>query len=152
MMRTKWTIRLEMLGVVVSVAVLANAAGIAATSSGAQGGAVATGVHANEAFCKTMITQADQGAEYMKNQLLTPDTTKRTKYFADQKALNATLVKTAPASLASDIARFTKESDDFMNAQQAGDRDRARNRAAGAAMSSPEHVADYCGVKMSTAK
>ena len=139
-----------------SVAVLANAAGIAATSSGPQGAAVATGVHANEEVCKIMIRQADQFAAYAKNQPLIPDTTKRAKYFADQKALNAALVKAAPASLASDVARLTKESDEFMDAQLAGDR--ARDKASVAALTSPEHIAaakranDYCGVKVSASK
>ena len=52
-----------------------------------------------------MVRQVELGGEYVKNQPLTPDMTKRAKYFNDQKELNAKLVKSAPASLASDIVR-----------------------------------------------
>jgi hypothetical protein len=122
----------------------------------AQGGATVTGVHANEAFCQTMIKQVDLGAAYVKSDPgLIPDRTKQAKYFADQKALNATLVKTAPASLAGEIARFTTAANAYYDVQlagRAGDREAMRSAARG--MRSPEHLAaskhmsEYCGAKM----
>lgn len=156
MIRAKWTIRLGTLGVVVSVAVLANKDGTAAATSAAQGGAVVTGVHANEEFCKTMIRQFDLFGQFVKLDPISPDMTKRAKYFADQKALNATLVKTAPASLASDVALVTKNANVSTDAQLA--RDPARIKATVAPLRSPEHFAaakrmnDYCGAKLTTSK
>jgi hypothetical protein len=119
----------------------------------AQGGA--TGVHANEAFCTTMMKQADLAAAYMKsNPGLAPDETKQATYFGNQKALNATLVKTAPASLNSDIVNFTRVSNAYLDAQLAGRKgDREAMRSAAKGMASPEHIAqskrmgEYCGVK-----
>lgn len=121
--------------------------------SAAQVGAVVTGVHANEEFCKTLIKQVELD---MKHQALVSDRTKRATYFADQKALNAALVKTAPAALASDIVLFTKNANAMIDARLAGDR--AKDKAAIAALTSPEHLAAakranaYCGVKVTTSK
>ena len=123
----------------------------AGTASGAAPAVTMSGPHATEEFCKIMVRQVELGGEYMKNQPLIPDMTKRAKYFNDQKELNAKLVKSAPASLASDIVRFTKEGNDLYDAQLAGDR--AKEKAAVAGLTSPEHLAAskrmsaYCGVK-----
>lgn len=156
MIRMKWPVRLGILGAAVSVAVLAISA---ATPSAAQGGAVVTGVHANEEFCKTMIRQFELFVEFARLDPISPDITKRAKYFADSKALNATLMKTAPASLASDVALAMKNSDAMMDAQLAGKAgDPARIKAATVALTSPEQLAkakrmnDYCGVKITASK
>ena len=64
----------------------------------------ATGPHANEAFCKTMITQFVNMQTDMKSSFgREPDVKAQAKYFADQKALNGLLVKTAPPSLSADM-------------------------------------------------
>ena len=126
----------------------------------AQGGATVSGVHANEAFCKTMVKQVELGAAYMKaNTGLLPDQPKQAAYFADQKALNATLVKTAPASLTSDAVNFTKVANAYYDVQLAGrGADREFMKTARRDMSSPEHIAqskrmnDYCGAKVSTSR
>ena len=55
MTRTKSNRRLRTLAVA-GVGILAM---LGATASGAQTGAAATGAHANEAFCKTIIKQAE---------------------------------------------------------------------------------------------
>ncbi len=121
----------------------------------AQGGATATGVHANEAVCKTMIKQFDLTGSYMKSLGLGTEKTTRSKYFADQKILNAMLLKTAPASLKGDVALFTRNANASYDAQLSGDR--ASMRAAVAPMLTPEHRAaakranDYCGVKLTGA-
>jgi hypothetical protein len=153
MIRMRWTIRLGILGTVVSVGGLA----VSAATPGAQSGFTVTGVHANELFCKTMITQGELMVGFTKLDPVNPDAAKRAKYFADQKALNATLVKMAPTSLASDVALQTKNSNAMIDAQQAGKAgDAARIRAATVDLSSPQHRAankhmtDYCGVKVST--
>ena len=73
-------------------------------------------------------------------------------YFADSKALNTTLVKTAPALLASDVALQTRNSSAMYDAQLAGDR--ASEKAAVGALTSPAHFAasrhmnEYCGAKL----
>ena len=153
MSRTKWTIRLGILGTVVSVAVLAISV---PTTAAAQSGAVVTGVHANEEFCKTMIRQVELFGQFVMLDPISPDRTKRAKYFADAKGLNATLVKTAPASLATDVALQTKNANAMFDAQLASDP--ARIKALTKGLTSPEHFAasrrmnDYCGVKISTSK
>ena len=151
MIKKKWTIRLGILGAVVSAAVLANTGGTAAATSAAQAGFTATGVHANEAFCKTMVRQAELIGEIVKLPLI-PDMTKRAKLFADAKALNATLLKTAPASLASDVARAMKTSDVMYDAQIANNSKAIL--ASAKVQRSPEnlaigrHMGEYCGVKL----
>ena len=131
---------------------IALAALFAGGASGATPAVTMSGPHANEEFCKTMIRQVELSGEYMKNQPLVPDTTKRAKYFNDQKELNAKLGKSAPASIASDAVRFTKEANDLYDAQLAGDS--ARIKAATGPMRSPEHLAaskrmsEYCGAKL----
>jgi hypothetical protein len=127
---------------------------LGATASGAQTGAVATGPHANEAFCKAIIKQAELFGQFMKADL--SDGTTRTKYFSDQKALNATLSKTAPASLADDVALQTKNTNASIDAQLA--RDPARMKTTVGPLRSPEHLAaskrmtEYCGVKVEAVK
>ena len=122
----------------------------------AQGGATATGVHSNEAFCKTMIRQFDLMGTYIKSPGLGTDKTRRAKYFADQKMLNATLVKTAPASLKRDVVLLARNANASYDAQLVGDR--ASMRAAVAPLRTPEHLAaakranDYCGVKLTVAR
>ena len=127
---------------------------LAATTAGAQTGAVATGAHANEAFCKAIIKQTELYGQFMKSNL--SDVAIRTKYFADQKDVNATLLKTAPASLADDVALQTKNANAGVDAQLA--RDPAKMKASMGQLRSPEHLAaskrmaEYCGVKVDAAK
>ncbi len=122
----------------------------------AQGGATVTGVHSKEAFCKTMIQQFDLMGTYIKSPGLSTDKTRRSKYFADQRMLNATLVRTAPASLKRDVVLLTRNANASYDAQLVGDR--ASMRAAVAPLRTPEHLAaakranDYCGVKLTVAK
>lgn len=150
MMRAKSNSRLRTLARA-GIGILAM---FAATAAGAQTGAVATGAHANEAFCKTIIKQAEMFGQFMKANL--GDVTTRTKYFSDQKELNATLSKTAPASLAGDVALQTRNANASFDAQLSGDR--ARMRATVAPLRSPEHLAaskrmaEYCGVKVEAVK
>jgi hypothetical protein len=150
MMRTKSTNRLRSLATA-GVAILAM---LGAAASGAQTGAVATGAHANEAFCKTIIKQAELFGQFMKANL--GDVTTRTKYFSDQKELNATLSNTAPAALAADVALQTTNANASFEAQLAGDR--AQMKATTAPLRSPEHLAasrrmaEYCGVKVEVVK
>jgi hypothetical protein len=126
----------------------------AATASGAQTGAVATGAHANEAFCKSILKQAELFGQFIK--MDPSDVTTRTKYFSDQKELNATLSKTAPASLAGDVALQTKNANASIDAQLA--RDPARVKATVGPLRSPEHLAaskrmtEYCGIKVEVVK
>ena len=153
MIRMKRTIRLGMLGGVVSVSLLASAAGAA---SAAQSGATVTGAHANEDVCQTMIRQFELFSQYTKVAGMSSDPAKRAKYFSDQRKLNDTLVKTAPGSLASDVALVTRNANASADAQLA--RDAARITATVAPLRSPEHLAaarrmnDYCGVKISVPK
>ncbi|MEP6831997.1 MAG: hypothetical protein ABJB74_01330 [Gemmatimonas sp.] len=122
----------------------------------AQGGATVSGAHASDEFCKTMLKQFDLSVAYNKaNAGQMPGNAQQAKYIADQKALNAALVKTAPASLTSDITAFMKVADAFYDVQLAGrGGDPAVMKAANQSMRSPEHMAqskrmfDYCGVKM----
>ena len=82
--------------------------------------------------------------------LIDPATKK--KYFADQKALNGTLVKTAPLSLSSDVALLARDANLGYDAQLGTDR-KAR-MAALAPLRRPEHLAaakrasDYCGASV----
>jgi len=137
-----------------ATAVIGILAMVGATTSGAQPAAVATGAHANEPFCKAIIKQTEMFGEFIKADLSNAAT--RTKYFSDQKDLNATLSKSAPASLASDVALQTKNSNASFDAQLAGDR--ARMKATVAPLRSPEHLAaskrmtEYCGVKVEAVK
>lgn len=123
----------------------------------AQSGATVSGVHANEVFCKTLVKQGDLAASYMaSNPGLRSDKSKQAKYFADQKALNAVLVKTAPSSLTADVALFTKNANASYDAQLTADR--ASMRAAISPMRSPanltaaRHATEYCGVRVDTSK
>ena len=103
-----------------------------------------------------MIKQVELFGQVAKLNPISPDMTKRAQYFADQKALNETLVKTAPASLASDVALATKIANASVDAQLA--RDPARIKASIAPLASPERLAaskrmsDYCGVKQASSK
>jgi hypothetical protein len=114
-------------------------------------GAKLTGPHANEPFCKTMMTQYDVSMTYMRSSIgKGPDQKAREKFFADQRAINATLLKQAPMSLRSDIALINKDADASFDAQlHAGPR---QMMAAMAPLRSPAHLAAakranaYCGV------
>ena len=146
MIRAKCDHRTGILGAAASAAIFAI---LAATTAAAQSGATVTGVHANEEFCKTMIRQVAVLGQSAKADIF--DMTQRAKNFADLKALNATLVKTAPASLASDVALQVKNSNASLDAQLA--RDPARIKASLVPLRSSEHLAvakrmtEYCGVK-----
>lgn len=117
----------------------------------AQAGARMTGPHANEAFCKTMMTQYDVSTAYMRSSIgKAPDPKARTKFFADQRALNATLLRQAPLSLRGDIALINKDANDSFDAQLSADP--RHMLAAMAPLRSPAHLAAakragaYCGV------
>jgi hypothetical protein len=131
-------------------------AGVPCHSLVAQGGATATGIHSKDAFCTTMIQQFDLMSAYTKSPALGADRTRRAKYFADQKALNATLLRTAPASIKSDVTLLTKDANDSYDAQLGADR--AKVMAAIVRLRSPAHLAaakranDYCGIKLAAAK
>lgn len=120
-------------------------------SVAAQGGARLTGPHANEPFCKTMMTQYDVSMAYMRSSIgKAPDQKAKEKFFSDQRALNATLLRQAPMSLKSDIALINKDANDSFDAQlHAGPR---QMMAAMAPLRSPAHLAAakranaYCGV------
>jgi hypothetical protein len=122
---------------------------IASASAFGQAGAVATGPHANEPFCKTIIEQGKMFAQFVNADLSDP--AKRTAYFASQKEINATLVKQAPASLAADVALQTKNANASIDAQLS--HDAAKIKASTAPLRSPEnlaasrHMTEYCGVK-----
>ncbi len=118
----------------------------------AQGKLNMSGIHANEPFCRTMIKQYEVMTTYTRSGLgLTNPATKK-KYFADQKALNVILVKTAPRSLSSDIALLARDANIGYDAQLGTDR-RAM-MAALAPLRRPEHLAaakrvsDYCGASV----
>ena len=121
-------------------------------SVSAQGKLSMSGVHANEPFCKTMIKQFEVMTTYTKSGLGLTDMATRKKYFADQRVLNATLVKTAPASLAADVALLSRDANGSYDAQLNGDR--KSMMAAIAPMRRPEHLAAakranvYCGVTL----
>lgn len=118
-------------------------------TASAQGKLNVSGIHANEPFCKTMIKQFDLMMTFTRSGAgLTDPATKR-KYFADQKVLNATLVKTAPASLATDVALLSRDANVSYDAQLGTDR---KAMMAGLApLRRPEHLAAakrasaYCG-------
>ena len=140
---------------IIRVSPIVLAALFAGTASSAEPAVIMSGPHANEEFCKIMVRQVELGGEYMKLDPMNPDKAKRAKYFNDQKELNAKLAKSAPASIASDAARFSKEANDLYDAQLAGTAgDPARIKAATGPMRSPEHLAAskrmsaYCGAKL----
>lgn len=117
----------------------------------AQGrGVTMTGPHANEAFCKTMMKQYEVSQAYMASSIgKAPDMKRRDKFFADQRAINATLLKTAPLSLRSDIDLINRDANASFDAQAHAD---ARHMlAAMAPLRSPAHLAAakranaYCG-------
>lgn len=122
----------------------------------AQGGAAATGIHAKEGFCTTMIQQFDLMSTYTKSPGLGTDMNRRSKYFADQKVLNATLLRTAPASLKTDVVLLTGDANASYDAQLSGNR--AGTMASIGRLRSPQHLAaakranDYCGIKLTAAK
>ena len=119
----------------------------AGTASGAAPAMTSSGPHASEEFCKIMVRQVEEGAAGVKPGM-SADNTERAKYNAGQKVWNTKLVKTAPASLASDVALSTKAANDFMDA----DIDHRAKAAQG--LTSPERMAankrmsDYCGFKV----
>jgi hypothetical protein len=125
---------------------------LAGTASGAAPAVTMSGPHANEEFCKTMVRQVELFGQFVNLDPISPDMTKRAKYFTDQKDLNATLVKTVPTLLASDVALTTKNANASSDAQLA--RDSARIKATAAPLRSPEHLAaykrmkEYCGARL----
>lgn len=151
MIRAKSNVRAGILGATAGLAALVMAS---VSASGNQAGALATGPHANEPFCKTIIEQGQMFAQFVKADLSDP--AKRTKYFAAQKELNATLVKQAPASLAADVALQTKNANASIDAQLS--HDPAKLKASMIALRSPEnlaasrHMTEYCGVKATVVK
>lgn len=118
----------------------------------AQGrGVVMTGPHANEPFCKTMMTQFDVSMAYMRASIgKGPDMEAKKKFFADQKAINVTLLRQSPPSLRSDIAMINKDASDSFDAQLKADP--RHMLAAMAPLRTPAHLAAakranaYCGV------
>ncbi|MEO5903026.1 MAG: hypothetical protein ABIQ55_03350 [Gemmatimonadaceae bacterium] len=118
----------------------------------AQGTLKVSGIHANEPFCKTMIKQFEVMTTYTRSGLGLTDPLTKKKYFADQKVLNATLVKTAPASLATDVALLSRNANLAYDAQMGTDRKAAM--AALAPLRRPEHLAAakranaYCGLNL----
>jgi hypothetical protein len=120
---------------------------LAGTASGAA--TAAGGVHSNEEFCKIiMVKQVELFGLMTKLDPMNPDMTKRGKYFSDAKELNAKLVKTAPASLASDVALQTTNANAAYDAQAS--RNATNIKATAAVLSSPANLAaakrmtDYC--------
>ena len=150
MIRTKSTRRLGAL----ALAGIGMVGLFAAAAAAGQAGVTATGAHANEPFCKAIVKQTEMFGHFIKTDLANPAA--RTKYFSDQKALNATLSKTAPASLLSDVALQTRNANASFDAQLSGDR--AKVKATTGPLRSPEHLAaskrmrEYCGVKVDVAK
>ena len=151
MIRAKFDVRMGIVGAAAGLAALMMAA---VSASGSQAGAVATGPHANEPFCKTIIEQAEMFAQFVKVDLSDP--ARRTKYFAAQKAMNATLAKQAPASLAADVTLQTRNANASIDAQLA--RDPAKIKASVGPLRSPENLAasrrmsEYCGVRVTVVK
>ena len=127
------------------------AALLAGNASGAA--TVAGGVHSNEEFCKIiLVKQVELFGQMTKLDPMRPDMTKREKYFSDAKELNAKLVKTAPASLANDVALQTTNANAMYDAQTS--RNATNIKATATVLSSPanlaasKHMADYCGAKL----
>ena len=141
-------------GILGATAVLAALVMAAGPASGSQASAVATGPHANEPFCRTIIEQSEMFAKFVATDLA--DVAKRAKYFEAQRDMNATLLKQAPASIAADVALQTKNANAGIDAQLS--RDSAKMKASTAALRSPENLAaskrmtEYCGVKAAAAK
>lgn len=150
MIRAKWNARVEIVAAAAGLAALL----ITSTSGSASADQGATGPHANEPFCKTIIEQARMFAEFAKTDMSDPAT--RTKYFTGQKALNAALVKQAPATLATDVALQTKNANASVDAQLS--RDPAKIKVSVIPLRSPEnlaasrHMTEYCGVKATASK
>lgn len=118
----------------------------------AQGGLNVSGIHSREPLCQTMIKQFDLMTAYTRSGVGLLDPATKKKYFADQKALNATLVKQAPLSLSSDIALLARDANFSYDAQQGTDR--KAMMAAIAPLRRPEHLAAakranaYCGLSV----
>ena len=118
----------------------------------AQGrGVTMTGLHANDPFCKTTMKQYDVSMAYMRSSIgKGPDQKAKEKFFADQKTINATLLRQAPASLKSDIALINNDANTSFDAQLRADP--RHMMAAMAPLRSPAHLAAakrvnaYCGV------
>lgn len=109
------------------------------------------GIHVNEPFCKTMMTQYNVSMAYIGATLgKAPDPKAREKFFSDQRVLNATLVKQAPASLKSDMVQINKDANSSFDLQLKADP--KHMMAAMAPLRSPAHLAavkranTYCGV------
>jgi hypothetical protein len=153
--RTNWTTRPGIPGAVMSVVLAVSVA-----TTACQSGGPVSNAHANEPFCKAMATQVEAVTQFVKpgkdNDPNHPDMARATKYFTDAKELNATLVKTAPASLEMDVALQTKNANAMIDAQLS--RDTARINAASDAIGTPEnlaagtHMGEYCGYTIPTPK
>lgn len=130
------------------VAALTLSAALAAPPAAASGTTVKmTGVHAHEEFCQTMVRQLA-----LMDTFDPFDLKKRNEYFANQKKLNATLVRSAPPQFAGDIALQTRNANAMMDAQTT--REPARIKAAAAGLRAPANIAaskrmaSYCGATM----
>lgn len=97
-------------------------------------------------FCRTLVAQFERMAKFDPS-----DMTNRGKYFAEQKELNAKLVKTAPGSLSGDVALATTNANAAIDAQAS--LNATSIKATAAVLRSPAHLAatrrmtDYCGIK-----
>lgn len=151
MKKSKWTMCVGILGVSVGLSACRDAnkdgPGTTSAASGTTASAPAAGGdHSNEEFCKAIVAQFEQMKKFDPS-----DAAKRQKYFAEQKDMNAKLVKLAPPPIASDVTFQTNTANAAIDAQLA--RDPARVQAAAAGLSSPAYLAaakrinEYCGIK-----
>lgn len=143
-MKLTWTTRLGILGAALTVAILA----IGTCRDASKKSAPAGDVGRSESFCTALLAQRELTAKFDPS-----DMTKRGRYLADQKELNALLVKTAPSALAHDVALQTGNANASLDAQSS--LDATSIKAAADVLRSPEHVAatrrmtDHCGSKAS---
>jgi hypothetical protein len=132
--------------------IIAALAFLPSKAASAQGKLNVSGIHSREPFCQTMIKQYDLMVAYTKSAIGMTDPAAKKKYFADQKALNGILVKTAPLSLSSDVALLARDANFSYDAQQGTDR--KAMMAALAPLRKPEHLAAakranaYCGLSV----
>ena len=113
----------------------------------------ANGVHANEPFCKTMVAQFVNMQTYMRSNFgRETDAKAQTKYFSEQKAFNALLLKQAPPSLSADMALIDRDLKTSFEAMAHADR--GHMAAAMAPMrtaqhlNAAQHANAYCGLKV----
>jgi hypothetical protein len=134
-------------------AMLVVALSLIASAPAAAQGLTANGPHANEAFCKTMVAQFVNMQTYMKSNFgRETDSKAQAKYFGEQKAFNALLVKTAPASLKADMTLIDRNLKTSFEAMQHAEK--GHMAAAMAPMRTREHLTAaqhanaYCGLKV----